>query len=50
MELTLQVCLNASIICNKTYLEVGHLLSSYMNVLREHISVILMLIVVITVP
>ena len=38
-----------------TYLEGDHLLSSYMNVLREQVSVILMLIVltlsvVITVP
>ena len=26
MELTVQVCLSAKIICNKTYLEVGHII------------------------
>ena len=57
MELTLQVCLNAIAlsVTRHTYLEGDHLVSSYMNVLREQVSVILMLmvltiLVVITVP
>ena len=44
MELTVQVCLIASNICKKTYLIIIFI-QIMMNVLREQISVILMLIV-----